>query len=328
MVESLDSDRLTCYVDALDECPEEAAKKMISFFEELGELSMINGIQFYVCFASRHYPRISIRKSETVILEKSPGHGDDIAKYVRRKLRIDNRKLKQEIVAEMERRASGVFLWVELVVGTLNTECDRGNAQTARDLLDKIPTEIKKVIDDIVKRGRSSRHLVPLLQWVLFAKRPLSREELYLALQCVDGAFPKDAHSESALSANNIDKCILDSSKGLAEMTKGKKPRVQFIHELVRTHFQDDAGLGNLDPALRLNMVGKSHDHLKRCCFAYLSCEPCAQMQLPAPLPHYRLTRLQGASSTYDQRVSTAALCHRKCVVPRERGSRSWCGPR
>lgn len=204
---------------------------------------------------------------------------------MRRKLRIGNRKSKQEIVAEIERRASGVFLWVELVVGTLNTECDRGNAQTARDLLDKIPTKIKNVIEDIVKRGRSSRHLVPLLQWVLFSKRPLSREELYLALQCTNGALSKDAHSKSALSTKNVDRFILDSSKGLAEMTKGKNPRVQFIHELVRTHFLEDGGLVSLEPALRTDMVGKSHDQLRRCCSTYQLSDHCAEMQLPAPLP-------------------------------------------
>lgn len=126
---------------------------------------------------------------------------------------------------------------------------------------------------------------MPLLQWILFSKRPLSREELYIAIQCVDGALSEDSHLKLALSTKNIDKFILDSSKGLAEMTRGKKPRVQFIHELVRTHFLDDEGLANLEPALRTNMVAKSHDQLKRCCFAYLSTEPCAQMQLPTLLP-------------------------------------------
>lgn len=190
------------------------------------------------------------------------------------------------MVAEIERRASGVFLWVELVVGILNRECGRGKAEMALERLKKIPEGVKDLIDGIVERGRSSKHLVPLLQWVLFAKRPLSREELYLGLQCVDGVLAKDAHSESALSTSNIDKFILDSSKGLAKMTKGEKPRVQFIHELVRTHFLDDGGLTNLEPALQTNMIGKSHDQLKRCCFTYLSSEPCAQMELPTPLPH------------------------------------------
>lgn len=284
-INSLRSDRLTCYVDALDECPEEDARDMVSFFEELGELSMNNETKFYVCFASRHYPHISISKSETVVLEDSPGHGDSIAKYVRKKLKIDDGRLKQEMVAEIERRASGVFLWVELVVGILNRECGRGKAQTAWERLEKIPEGVKNLIDEIVERGRPSKHLVPLLQWVLFAKRPLTREELYLALQCVDGALPKEAHSASALSASNIDKFILDSSKGLVEMTKGEQPRVQFIHEQVRTHFLDDGGLVNHDPALQKNMVGKSHDQLKRCCFTYLSSESCAQTQLPTPHP-------------------------------------------
>lgn len=285
VVSSLGSDRLTCYVDALDECPEEGAQDEVSFFEELGELSMTNGIQFYVCYACRHYPRISFQKGEIVILEESPGHGDGIAKYVRRRLKIGDRKLNQRVVEEIERRASGLFLWVVLVIHILNKEWDRGNGHKLLVRLQGVPSRFGEVIDDIVKGGRSSRHLVPLLQWVAFASRPLNREELYFALQCVDGAQVTDARSTSPLSTKDIDKFILDSSKGLIELSKGRLSRVRFIHELVRTYFQYDGRLADLDPALQTNMVGKSHDQLKRCCFTYLSSELCAHMKLPTPLP-------------------------------------------
>ncbi|KAM0723312.1 hypothetical protein Q7P37_001513 [Cladosporium fusiforme] len=284
-IESLGADRLTCYVDALDECTVDNCKQMVTFFEELGESSVENGSQFYVCFASRPYPYIGIRKSETMVLEDSSGHTEDISKYIRKKINIENRKLKQEMTQKIEERASGVFLWVVLVVGILNTDCDRGTAQTIRKRLDEIPTKMKDLIEDILERGGPTRYLVTLLQWVLFSVRPLSREELYLAVQCVDGLMTEDSHSESALSKENIEKFILNSSKGLAEMTKGKQPRVQFIHELVRTHFLDDKGLAKLDPVLQTNMAGKSHDRLKHCCFNYLLSETCSKTVLPTPLP-------------------------------------------
>lgn len=50
---------LYCYVDALDECPENDVRDMISYFEDL--VSKTESKYFRVCFSSRHYPQISIR---------------------------------------------------------------------------------------------------------------------------------------------------------------------------------------------------------------------------------------------------------------------------
>jgi hypothetical protein len=285
VVESLDSDRLTCYIDALDECTEDEVEDMVSLFEDLGEYSVAQGKQFYVCFASRHYPHISIDQSESLILEDQDGHKEDISSYIKKKLKISNKVLKKEMTQLIEERASGVFLWVVLVVNILNDECKRGNVQLVRTRLREIPTALTDLIQDILQRDKPTMYLVPLLQWILYSKRALSREELFLALQSIDVETLQDSHTHEALTQDNIDKFILNTSKGLAEMTKGKTPRVQFIHELVRTHFLGADGLVKLEPALRTNLVGQSHDQLKQCCYNYLVSGPCAQLPLPAELP-------------------------------------------
>lgn len=51
--------QLYCYVDALDECPEDDVQDMISYFEDL--VSSTDSQHFRVCFSSRHYPQISIK---------------------------------------------------------------------------------------------------------------------------------------------------------------------------------------------------------------------------------------------------------------------------
>lgn len=51
--------QLYCYVDALDECPEDDVQDMVSYFEDL--VGNTDSRQFRVCFSSRHYPQISIR---------------------------------------------------------------------------------------------------------------------------------------------------------------------------------------------------------------------------------------------------------------------------
>jgi ankyrin repeat protein len=287
VVKSLGSEQLTCYIDALDECVEDAdeVQEMVTLFEDLGEYSVAQGTQFYVCFASRHYPHISIDRSESLILEDQDGHKEDISTYVKKKLKIPNKLLKEEMSQLIEERASGVFLWVVLVVSILNDECKRGNVQLVRTRLKEIPTGLTDLIQDILRRDKSTKYLVPLLQWILYSRRPLSREELFLALQSIDAETLRDSHTPEALTRDNIDKFILNTSKGLAEMTKGKTPRVQFIHELVRTHFLSAEGIAKLEPSLRTNLVGRSHDQLKQCCYNYLFSGPCAQLHLPTELP-------------------------------------------
>lgn len=51
--------QLYCYVDALDECPEDDVQDMVSYFEDL--VGNMDSRHFRVCFSSRHYPQISIR---------------------------------------------------------------------------------------------------------------------------------------------------------------------------------------------------------------------------------------------------------------------------
>jgi hypothetical protein len=62
--------RLYCFVDALDECPEDDVQEMITDFEDL--VSNTDSRYFRVCFSSRHYPQISIRtKSVSFYTHKS-----------------------------------------------------------------------------------------------------------------------------------------------------------------------------------------------------------------------------------------------------------------
>lgn len=51
--------QLYCFVDALDECPEDEVQDMVSYFEEL--VSSTDSQHFRVCFSSRHYPQIAMR---------------------------------------------------------------------------------------------------------------------------------------------------------------------------------------------------------------------------------------------------------------------------
>ncbi len=102
---------------------------------------------------------------------------------------------------------------------------------------------------DILTRDSHNRDgLILCIQWVLFAKQPLSPEQLYHAiLASINlGAVTEWDPEETTKEAVKL--FILDCSKGFAEATVSKAPRVQFIHESVRDLLLKENGLSKIWP--------------------------------------------------------------------------------
>jgi len=79
-------------------------------------------ISIDICFSSRHYPHITIKKGTELTLEDEIGHKEDIQLYIAAKLRLKNTKAAQTLQAEILEKSSLIFLWVVLVVDILNSE--------------------------------------------------------------------------------------------------------------------------------------------------------------------------------------------------------------
>jgi hypothetical protein len=106
----------TCFIDALDECDEQEVRDMVQFFEDLAENTTDDGIKFRVCFSSRPYPYIDVRRGILLTLEDESGHADDLAQYVRNHLRIKNPLLLADLQSQILDKAAGIFMWIVLVV--------------------------------------------------------------------------------------------------------------------------------------------------------------------------------------------------------------------
>jgi ankyrin repeat protein len=260
-----------CFIDALDECDEEQIREMIALFERIGKLVASSKIQFQICFSSRHYPHITIEKGINLILEGQEGHDQDITNYIRDKLRIGKSQLAQQIYIELHKKASGIFMWVVLVVGILNKDFDRGRMHALRQRLQDIPGDLHKLFRDILTRNSDNKKgLLLCIQWVLFAAKPLSPVELYYAI--LSGVEP-DALSvwdQDEMIPGTIERFILDSSKGLIDITASKAQRVQFIHESVRDFLLKENNLSDIWPELADNFHGTSHEALKQCCLNFM----------------------------------------------------------
>jgi ankyrin repeat protein len=198
-------------------------------------------------------------------------------------------KLIDEMKLEIIRRAQGVFLWAELVVQILNKDCDRGSVRKIRHRLDEIPNGLDDLFRNILQRSvQEESYLVQILQWILYAARPLTPQEMYLAVHSgtTDSAHVKPWNNEE-IEPEAVHRFILNSSKGLAELTKGTKRRkstVQFIHESVRDYLRR-TGFGMLAPNLVEDLAGATHGYLYRCCCQWVSDNVLKHLRLPKTLP-------------------------------------------
>ncbi|KAK4163034.1 hypothetical protein QBC43DRAFT_69902 [Cladorrhinum sp. PSN259] len=260
----------TCFVDALDECDELEVRDMVQFFEELAENATDQNIQFRICFSSRPYPYIDIRRGSLLTLEEESGHGEDLTRYVESRLRITNSQARKDLQFQILDKAAGIFMWIVLVVEILNNESSRG-ALALQKKLSEIPAELSELFRSMLARDKQSTESLKLcILWILLAERPLTPAEFRHALWAglseqglVDAELPDDTHMDAV-------KLVASSSKGLAEITKSKQPIVQFIHESVRDFLVKEKGIQDLWPGLGLEWEGPSHEILKRCCTTYL----------------------------------------------------------
>ena len=281
-IQILGQSSVVCFIDALDECDECQIRDMVTFFQHLGELAVSAGIRFQVCFSSRHYPHVTIRKGLSLVLEGQEGHIHDITSYIDSELKIGRGRLAEQIRVELQEKASGVFMWVVLVVDILNKEHDGGRIHALRKRLRDIPSDLHELFRDILTRDYHNRNeLLLCIQWLLFARQPLKPEGLYLAILSVD---PQDLPSDE-IEIDTIKKFILNSSKGLAEITKSKTPSVQFIHESVRDFLLKENGLRAVWSSLGSNFQGQSHERLKQCCLNYMSIDIATHLNIDTPLP-------------------------------------------
>jgi hypothetical protein len=279
---------LTCFIDALDECPEDDVRALLRYLAQLSYSAREEGVDLHVCFSSRHYPNITFKNCQHLVLDGQEGHEQDISTFVETEL-VGEGDLIEEMKSEIQQRAQGVFLWAELVVHILNKDCDRGNVKTLRSRLDEIPDGLDDLFQDILTRGvQQNQYLIPILQWILYAQRPLTPEELYLAVHSgtFDSTYLKP-WSEREIGLQSVHLFILDSSKGLAETTKvtnRQKSTVQFIHESVRDYLRKTAS-GVLAPELVLKLGAAAHAYLYRCCCLWMSDDVIKHLSLPRDLP-------------------------------------------
>ena len=258
---------LLILIDALDECSESDVQEVVKFLEGLSINAAGANVTLNICLSSRHYPTISMKKRLELVLEEKKEHDKDIAQYVRDNLTKRDKEIERGILE----KASGVFMWVILVVAMLNQAFDNGRVEAMHQKLCELPGDLEQMFETLLRKCNSDKHeTIFLLQWVLFTRRALKPEELYFAMMAGTNAQNLGAWNRSKVTSEDIRRRITSSSKGLIEIRKGEEMTVQFIHESVTDFLLRNRRLQTLDPALEVNAIGISHDRLRACCMSYI----------------------------------------------------------
>ncbi|RKL19649.1 hypothetical protein BFJ72_g15145 [Fusarium proliferatum] len=264
------------FVDALDECGQRNAVKLVRDFKSLLQGLASTDSQFHICFTCRHYPILGQTCQFEICLEEE--NRQDISTYVRAQLSLSRELTASTIPDLITKHAQGVFIWAYLVVDRilgLNNEGE-GLKRIEKEIY-SIPPELDDLYNELIRNMDERPASLKLIQWICFSVRPLSLDELRWAM-----IIDADCPSKSLQECKNMEDHISDSDRmnrrvqtlscGLVEVTSDAKV-VQFIHQSVKDFFTEKGLSAMSETTNRSIIVGTAHHRLSRTCIRYLAME-------------------------------------------------------
>ncbi|RDA94471.1 hypothetical protein CP533_2296 [Ophiocordyceps camponoti-saundersi (nom. inval.)] len=284
------------FVDALDESGKENAFNMFKFFKSLLQGISSTGGLFHICFSCRHYPILPGNYGVEVCLEDQ--NAKDISTYVRIQFSESSILAESTVPALIAKRASGIFLWARLATQrALTLENDGHSIIRIKGSIESTPVELDQLYEDLLISMDDRKYSLKLFQWICFARRLLSLDEMRWALaidiNCPHHRLEQYQNMEEHISSKEQMKKRLKSlSRGLAEVVVfDSKQFIQLIHQSTKDFFVNK-GLLFLDSGLNetgnnafaaYNAAGISHYQLARSCVRYLTMEEICELKDELP---------------------------------------------
>lgn len=213
-------------IDAVDESEEKDRRETLGLLFEL--CSSMKHSVVKIIMASRPVAQVEARRSQFHNFIKLEDETRlDIYNYAQSQLRgLNSTDLLAQATAYMLQNAQGVFLWVKLISEQLIEAHEEGcSEEEVFELLQQLPTELEDfygLMLEKMKHNKSSiLHAAKLFRLVLFARRPLTVDEILHALSipdCVNSDLrfiPSDASLEKRLPSS--ERVILSSGGNFLE---------------------------------------------------------------------------------------------------------------
>ncbi|KAI4940877.1 hypothetical protein J4E91_011134 [Alternaria rosae] len=279
------------FIDALDECGEGPAKSLLAYFKDLTYQTESEQSHFRGCLSSRHYPILALDTIPSVQVEKM--NGRDMQWYVRKQLRdIRPESKRDQIEAEILSRSNGGFQWVFLVTSTIIDKNLTGiRAEKLLEGLATCPQTLSKTYETIFDGVPTADRyqMTKIFQWVLFAERPLSAQELRDALAAdkdMSHRTVRDLRAYEGWSDTlaDFERHVKHISRGLIRFQsremweqydlhgEDSDREAQLIHQSVADFLTDEFVkiFGNHLPTAQ-SLAGSSHLQISRSCLRYMT---------------------------------------------------------
>lgn len=287
MLETPEAKSTRFIIDALDECSEESKSTILKFIiEELAKHSSTPQI----LITSRQHADLEIFLGLYPNIQLDDLNRTDIHTYLTTEFDIYNRfhtsEFVQRLVDKATNRSQGVFLWVKLVVTELRKgKMIVGTSHELEDAINSLPWGLTgfyaRILDGLdTNAGAETQRM---LEWVLFAQRPLSLAEFRHAIAMGSNPEPGDLATVEDITVplHRMDSRIREYSGGLLEVKQGieyTKRRgsgrgvfVQLIHQSVKDFLLERKSNAIGRPAQPLMIPSEAHTHLARACITYLA---------------------------------------------------------
>lgn len=257
------SSQVVCVLDGLDECEKASLTELLDAIGNylsksrekawpLLKLIILSRPQPAV-LESRlsQYQRIQLDASNTEI-------SHDVERYIFAKVAelASEQNFSEEMVAQVQQTllagADGTFLWVGFVANEL-----QGRSWSKIDeVLRHVPKGLGGVYQRLLQQIVDKESLVPILQWVVLAARPLTLKELTVAAGIkMAGALPAMQVTKNRLRFGGL-------------LVKVEGDVVNLVHESAKEFFQSDQV--NIKGIDMFHMSQDTHRTLMQTCLAHV----------------------------------------------------------
>jgi len=296
----LEESAIRIFVDALDECGEEEARRLVRGFEHLYSRCASAPHGLSICFSCRHWPVIAPVNCLEICAEHE--NHKDIRTYIQEELQsVDlNPEERKSLQNSIETRSEWVFQWVVLVLRRIIGMC--GDGKTLRQCLEalqELPQDLDDLYETIIQslKRRDQGQSLKLLQWLCFALRPLSITEfrcvMNLDANLTYQSFQKCKKLPAYIETDTqMERQLLSLSGGLAEWKNHQYKRVaQLVHQSVNDYLISK-GFYHFDISLvSINRsVGCSHVRLSQSCIVYFTMDEIKNRHDDLTIENQRLT--------------------------------------
>ncbi|KAH6951224.1 ankyrin repeat-containing domain protein [Ilyonectria sp. MPI-CAGE-AT-0026] len=217
----------------------------------------------------------------------------DIAPYIKSRLSGSGVTPASEISQIIIQHASAVFLWAHLVADLALKLERRGEGNNKiQAKIQEIPPSLEELFTELIQELELRDTPLKLIQWIYFASRPLSLDELRWAMAidvdniCASHMLSDFEESEDFVSDNTtMERRIKSLTCGLAETVHGlySNTTVQFIHQSVKEFF-GQKGLAILEvskdsrPPNDINVTAHGHFSIFKACMRSLALDEFQQL--------------------------------------------------